>query len=134
MITVSINIKTVTETLWNDYQIIVATSGPGAIEVASSGKPNIILLDIVMPEMSGYTVCQWLKSNKDTKKIPIVFVTTNTNPEDIAREIEVRALCYLTKPVDTKFLRAIVKTALSSHIAPYTFEENTQCVKTRHLP
>ena len=65
------------------YDILAATSGADAIEIVKSELPDLILLDIVMPEMSGLEVCHFLKSNISTKNIPIIFITAKSDDEDI---------------------------------------------------
>jgi len=113
------NIRTLAGFLQNDYQILMATNGLDALEIASTEQPDMILLDIVMPEMDGYAVCRELKTRKDTKKIEVVFVTSNTSTEQIIQGIEAGAFYYLTKPVNPNLLRTIVKSTLSRKIFPY---------------
>jgi len=81
------------------YLVIEADSGPRAIEIANSEHPDLILLDVMMPKLSGYSVCALLKSNPDTKDIPVVMVTglgAEMNMK-IAKEMGVDG--YLVKPV-----------------------------------
>lgn len=113
------NVATMAEVLPDHYQLIVATNGRDALETAVSEQPDLILLDVVMPEMDGYTVCERLKADKQTRRIPVVFVTGNTDPEHIIKGIEAGAFYYLTKPIDPKILLAIVKSALADTIHPY---------------
>ncbi|MEI6415158.1 MAG: response regulator [Pseudomonadota bacterium] len=119
------NIKALAEILREKYQIILATNGRDALETTASEQPDLILLDVVMPEMDGYTVCEKLKANQETQKIPVVFVTSNTHPEQVIRGIEAGAFYYLTKPVDTKILLAVVKAALADRVHPYALQMAT---------
>ncbi|CAK0749790.1 Response regulator receiver protein [Gammaproteobacteria bacterium] len=122
------NIMIISGILQDDYEIIAAINGSDAIETASSEKPDLILLDVVMPEMDGYTVCGWLKASKDTRKIPVIFVTSNNNQEDVARGMEVGAFYYIVKPVNAKTIRAVVKAALSSNVNQFVFRSSSQTI------
>ncbi|CAK0773540.1 Response regulator receiver protein [Gammaproteobacteria bacterium] len=119
------NVMTMAGILPDSYQLIVASNGPDALETAASEQPDLILLDIVMPEMDGYTVCERLKADNKTRRIPVVFVTGNTDPEQIVRGIEVGAFYYLTKPIDPKILLAIVRSALADTLHPYILQRGS---------
>ena len=107
------NIQVLMETLKEDYSIIAATSGQKAIALASTDPaPDIILLDIMMPEMDGYEVCARLKAQKKTAKIPIIFVTAMDDVEDEAKGFDIGAVDYITKPVSPPIVSARVKTHL----------------------
>lgn len=107
-----------------DYQVLFATNGKEALTCAVANLPDLILLDILMPEMNGYTVCARLKANGKTKGIPVVFITSNTNPEQIIKGIDAGAFYYLTKPIDSNILRMIVKAALLKTINFDEFQNN----------
>ncbi len=94
------------------YHVIVSTNGEQAIKAVLIKKPDIILLDIQMPEMDGYEVCTILRKNSQTSHIPIIFVTAKTESEDIVKGFEVGGVDYLTKPVNPQELLARVKTHL----------------------
>lgn len=89
-----------------------ATSGEEALEAIQYNKPDLILLDIMMPGMSGITVCQKLKANPETKDIPVIFLTAKAQPEDIIKGFEVGAVDYVTKPFNSGELIARVSTQL----------------------
>jgi len=89
-----------------------ATNGEEALEAIEYSKPDIILLDIMMPGMSGITVCQKLKANPETKDIPVIFLTAKAQPEDIIKGFEVGAVDYVTKPFNSGELIARVSTQL----------------------
>jgi len=107
------NIQILSEIL-HDYKKIIATSGKIALELANvDPKPDLILLDIMMPEMDGYEVCERLKKNNETKDIPIIFVTANSLIEDEIRGLELGAVDFITKPVSPPKVIARVKTQLA---------------------
>lgn len=93
-------------------QIAIAMSGAQALSVAEKKKPDLVLLDISMPEMDGYQVCEKLKSNPVTKDIPVIFLTAKTETEEIIKGFEVGAVDYITKPFKTSELLARVFTQL----------------------
>ncbi|MBF0379971.1 MAG: response regulator [Magnetococcales bacterium] len=95
-----------------DYDILVANNGEQALALAAAELPDLILLDVIMPEMDGYEVCQRLKNDEVTSEIPVIFTTANSNPEEIVKGLEVGASYYLTKPIDSKILKAVVKSVL----------------------
>lgn len=96
-----------------DYNLKAANNGAKALEIASRFRPDIILLDIMMPEMDGYTVCKRLKRDFHTKNIPVIFVTAMDEVTDEARGFELGAVDYITKPVSPPVVRARVKTHLN---------------------
>ena len=98
--------------LLNDYDIAVATDGQSALEIALEDTPDLILLDIMMPEMDGYEVCTRLKSNDITKNIPVVFITAKTDEDSIEEAYGVGGIDYVTKPFKPRELLARVKTHL----------------------
>ncbi|MBF0448303.1 MAG: hybrid sensor histidine kinase/response regulator [Magnetococcales bacterium] len=98
------------------YRILVATNSDKALEAArSKSPPDLILLDIMMPNVDGYEVCRLLKQERQTKEIPILFVTAKTSVEDETKGFELGAVDYLTKPVN----RAIVLARVHTHISLY---------------
>ncbi|HKJ31126.1 MAG TPA: hybrid sensor histidine kinase/response regulator [Balneolales bacterium] len=95
-----------------NYEIAVAQNGKQALQVAEEIYPDLILLDIMMPEMDGYEVCERLKEKGDTKDIPVILLTGKTETEDILKGFEVGAADYITKPYNSAELLARVKTHL----------------------
>lgn len=93
-------------------EIITANSGRDAIEICKSNKPDIVLLDVMMPQMDGYEVCAALKGDDDTRDIPVIFVTALADETDEARGIEMGAIDYLTKPVNAIIAIARVRNHL----------------------
>jgi len=104
---------TVLSSILTDYNLKAANNGAKALELASRFRPDIILLDIMMPEMDGYTVCKRLKRDLHTKNIPVIFVTAMDEDTDEARGFEIGAVDYITKPVSPPVVRARVKTHLN---------------------
>ena len=80
------------------YTVITATSGAEAVDKAISDNPDVILLDIVMPEMDGYAACREIQKNESTKKIPIIFVSSKDGKVDRLRALMQGGKGYLTKP------------------------------------
>ncbi len=108
------NIQVVASTLKEDgYQMAFAQSGKAAIEKTLVNKFDLILLDIMMPEMNGFEVCEQLKKNPGTKDIPVMFFTAKADIESIVRGFELGGVDYLTKPFNRKELLARVRTHLS---------------------
>jgi diguanylate cyclase (GGDEF)-like protein len=87
-------------------QILVATSGERALEITAKQNPDLILLDIMMPEMDGFEVCRRLKANPDTTGISVIFVTART--EDISQGFQVGGADYITKPINADEVKARV--------------------------
>ncbi len=94
------------------YTVAAAQSGEQALKTIEKKLPDIILLDIQMPEMNGYEVCQHLKNKPETKDIPIIFLTAQTETEDIIHGFKAGAVDYITKPFNTAELLARVQTHL----------------------
>ena len=106
------NIKILGNILVEDYEVKIATSGAQAIEIVSNDRPDLILLDIMMPEMDGYEVCRRLQTDPNSQNIPIIFVTAKDEASDEAKGFEMGAVDYITKPVSTPIVKARVKTHL----------------------
>ena len=107
------NLDVVRGLLVPDYKVKAATNGATALKIAQKQPPDIILLDIMMPDMDGYEVCRQLKSNPATAAIPVIFLTARDQTADEAKGFELGAADYIHKPVNPPILKARVKT----HIA-----------------
>jgi putative two-component system response regulator len=107
------NISLLNAALMDEYTILVATSGAQAIEICQTMQVDIILLDIMMPEMDGFETCQRLKNNPQTHAIPVIFVTARSEIEDEAMGFACGAVDYITKPIRAAIVRARVKTHLA---------------------
>lgn len=108
-----INIDILAAALKDIYALGVATSGARVLQYVERALPDLILLDIVMPEMDGYEVCKSLKRNYRTKDIPIIFITGMTDTEDKAKGFELGAVDYITKPFDIVEVKARIRTHLA---------------------
>ena len=97
-----------------EYTVKVAVNGKLALKIAQVQRPDLILLDVMMPEIDGYEVCRQLKTNPDTRDIPVIFLTAKDHAEDESRGIELGAVGYIAKPVSPDILRESVKTQLPS--------------------
>lgn len=104
------NIRVMAASLQDRYQIKTALSGNQCIEFAVKYRPDVILLDIEMPGISGYDVCKKLKSMDETSDIPIIFVTGRDNAEDEEIGLRIGAVDYITKPIRPIILSARVDT------------------------
>lgn len=107
------NLGVISGALGDTYRTKVATNGQKALAIASAeDKPDLILLDVMMPEMDGYEVCTRLKADPATQEIPVIFLTGQTSVEDETRGFNVGAVDYVHKP----FSPAIVKARVHNHI------------------
>ncbi|MGZ4958122.1 MAG: diguanylate cyclase [Methylomonas sp.] len=107
------NIQVLAENLIKDYRIKVAVSGEASLDaIARQGPPDLILLDVMMPDMDGYEVCRRLKDNPQTSEIPVIFVTALDAASDEELGLNLGALDYITKP----FYLPVVKARIRNHI------------------
>jgi serine phosphatase RsbU (regulator of sigma subunit) len=107
------NLQIVNSILKDTYKVRIATSGAKALEMAKAQPaPDIVLLDVMMPEMDGYEVCTRLKSDVETADIPVIFLTGQTEIEDETRGFEVGAVDYIHKPFSPAVVQARVQTHL----------------------
>ena len=107
------NIDLLVNTLKEDYRLGVAKDGVKALEYTNKYLPDLILLDVMMPEMSGYDVCDSLKKVPETASIPVIFITALDNIEDKTRGFRAGGVDYITKPFHISEVTARVKTHLS---------------------
>jgi putative two-component system response regulator len=109
---VKANVDILVETLRPDYAISVAMDGKAALEVIAEDRPDLILLDIMMPVMDGYEVCKRLKTDETTRNIPVIFITAMTEIRDDAKGLALGAVDYITKPFSPELVRARVRNQL----------------------
>ena len=107
------NISLLNAALMDEYTILVATSGAQAIEICQTMHVDIILLDVMMPNMDGFETCRRLKDNPLTHQIPVIFVTARSDIEDESMGFACGAVDYITKPIRAAIVRARVKTHLA---------------------
>ncbi len=106
------NIDILVGVLDTDYKVRVAIDGPKALALAAKTLPDLILLDVMMPGMNGYEVCQRLKQDPLTAHIPVIFVTALTDTSDETQGFQLGAVDYITKPISAAIVKARVKTHL----------------------
>ncbi|WP_166836597.1 response regulator [Rheinheimera pleomorphica] len=107
------NLRVLRTVLHDDYRLLFAKSGEEALQLVAQQHPALILLDVMMPAMTGYEVCARLKANPATAAIPVIFVTALKDEVDETKGFAVGAVDYIAKPVSPAIVRARVKTHLS---------------------
>jgi len=106
----AINIKIIEDALKDQYRVLFAMNGEEALNIArEDAQPDLILLDVVMPNMGGYEVCKKLKSNPLTQYIPVIFITSLENEIDETRGFEVGAVDFIRKPLRKAIVMARIK-------------------------
>lgn len=125
------NIDILTSIL-EDFRLYVSLDGEDAIETANQENPDLILLDIMMPGMSGYEVCSILKSQDKTKDIPIIFITSKTDTDSIVKGFEYGAVDYVTKPFNSSELMARVRTQLELKKSRDDIQEYLQKIEAQN--
>ena len=105
------NIDVLSGVLRPHYKVKAAVSGEKALKISGGEKPpNLILLDVMMPEMDGYEVCRRIKEDEATKEIPVIFVTGMSDAAEIEKGFALGAVDYMTKPIDpTRVLETVAK-------------------------
>jgi len=108
------NLSLMSALLKNSYKVKVANHGDKALRIAASATPpDLILLDVMMPDIDGYEVCRRLKASPRTRDIPVVFLTAKSEVEDEQKGLALGAVDYITKPISPPILMARVATQLS---------------------
>jgi class 3 adenylate cyclase len=116
------NIEMLVSILRERYKVKAAISGASALKIATRKPPDLVLLDIMMPDMDGYEVCERLKQNPTTHDVPVVFLTAKTEATEIVKGFEVGAVDYVTKPFNSAELLIRVNTHLELRIAQNELE------------
>lgn len=106
------NIVSLDELLRADYEVLYATGSEQGLEACRTQRPDLVLLDVVMPGIDGFEVCTRLKQDPDTRDIPVVFVTARSDIADETRGLEAGAIDFITKPFSPPIVRARVKNHL----------------------
>lgn len=101
------------QTLCDDYQLYMATSGEQALALCRSDPPDLVLLDVLMPGMDGFSVCKALKANPATAAIPVIFVTARSDPGQETHGLSLGAVDFIAKPINPAVVRARVHTHLT---------------------
>ena len=106
----AINIQTLYQIFSADYQVFKAISGQKALDFCANQIPDLILLDVMMPDMDGHEVCRRLKENALTQDIPVIFITAQNDPDDEAAGLALGAVDFITKPINAAVIKARVRT------------------------
>ncbi len=113
----------------NNYNVMIASDGVEALELVNKKAPDLILLDIMMPKMDGYEVCERLKQNLKTRDIPVIFITAKIETEDVVKGFQAGGLDYITKPFKHKELLMRIKTQLElKHSKDLILHQNEQLI------
>lgn len=123
------NITVLSAILREHYRIKVANSGAKAIEIANAFPPDLILLDVMMPELDGYETCRRLKASERTRDIPIIFVTARSHIEDERRGLLLGAVDYISKPVSPPVVQARVATQLRLRATTAQLQEKNHVLR-----
>jgi DNA-binding response OmpR family regulator len=95
-----------------EYIILQARSGPALFEIMKNQKPDVILLDVMLPGVDGFQICKQLKAAPETADIPVIMLTVLSRPEDISQGLTAGATAYMTKPFDPRELEQEIALAL----------------------
>lgn len=120
------NIAVLKSALESEYEIKVATSAAKAIKIAKTMTVDLILMDVMMPEMNGFEACRNLKADPMTSSIPVIFITARTDLEDESEGFASGGVDYITKPIRAPLVRARVKTHLALHDQNRALEEKVR--------
>lgn len=119
------NLKIITEILKSQYKVQAAINARAAMKVLSSDTPpDVVLLDIMMPQVDGLTLCKKIKSTSKLKNIPIIFITAMSSQEDVVRGLQLGAVDYITKPIKPEILKARIK-------AQFNIINNNKSLRTK---
>jgi putative two-component system response regulator len=121
-----LNLDLLRDVLSPFYRVRLATSGESALKLVKKTPPDLILLDIMMPGMDGYAVCQTLKADPRYAHIPVIFVTAMSETHDETHGFEVGAVDYITKPISAPVVLARVKTHLALHNQHIALEQQVR--------
>ncbi len=127
-----LNLDLLRDVLSPYYRVRLATSGENALKLIHKHPPDLILLDIMMPGMDGYTLCELLKADPRYAQIPVIFVTAMSETQDETHGFEVGAVDYITKPISPAIVLARVKTHLALHNQQRALEQEVR-VRTEEL-
>ncbi|MBU2977128.1 two-component system response regulator [Alteromonas sp. C1M14] len=108
-----VNLRVLKQLLGQDYTLYFAKNGPEAIKLAEEQHPDLILMDVMMPVMTGFDACKQMKATESLRNIPIIFVTALNDATDEAEGFAVGGVDYITKPISPPVVKARVKTHLS---------------------
>ncbi len=107
------NLQILRQVLQGDYRLLFARDGEKALQLAAEGRPHLILLDVMMPGLSGLETCRRLKANPATQATPVIFITALTDVSDESAGFDAGAVDYIAKPISPPVVRARIRTHLS---------------------
>lgn len=130
------NLQVLYRALRDEYEIFSATNGRKALQLAGSQRPDLILLDVMMPEMDGYQVCASLKDDPFTRDIPVIFITAKTDADSEMRALSAGAVDFIHKPFSTGVVRARVRLHLElvrhrEHLEELVFTRTRELAEAR---
>jgi diguanylate cyclase (GGDEF)-like protein len=127
-----VNLKQLVKNLTHqDYELLTTTSGASALQLAQAAKPDLILLDIMMPELSGLDVCKKLKADEATQEIPVIFLSSRNEVEDKVKAFKAGGVDYITRPFQREELLVRVETHLK--ISRLTHQLSDALAKQKQL-
>jgi diguanylate cyclase (GGDEF)-like protein len=109
----AINLHVLHQIFSNDYEVFIASDGAEALDFCQKQQPDLILLDVIMPNMDGYEVCRLLKADSLTRNIPIIFVTAKSSSEEEEEGLSAGAVDFITRSTSPNIIRARVKTHIT---------------------
>lgn len=131
------NLKVIASILQNDYVLSFANNGISALKMLEKKMPDLILLDVMMPDMDGYEVCRRILSDPKSEHIPVIFLSAKTNIDDIVKGFQSGAVDYITKPFNSLEVKVRVKNHLNLHhaldqkaAAEHKLKENQRLLKS----
>ena len=123
------NLRILRETLVSGHTVFIANNGKDGLNIATLKNPDLILLDIMMPEMDGYEVCERLKADTNTRNIPIIFISAKDAGEDETKGFTLGAVDYIAKPINVSVVLARVKTHLALRTATMALERQNDALR-----
>lgn len=120
------HLKLMATVLKKEYDFCMAATGKQGLELAKKNKPNLILLDVNMPDLDGYQVCAALKANKKTRHIPVIFITAKTGGGEEYRGLTLGAVDYISKPFNLQILHARIAMQLKAKLMQDNFNRKNK--------
>jgi len=114
------------------YEVLLAPNGTSALKVAGRAQPNLILMDVNMPEMDGYEACRQLKTMPGLAEIPVIFITANDDPDSLVKGFQAGGVDYITKPFKEQEVLMRVETHVKIHTLTRALEHSNQELALRN--
>lgn len=129
----SINVRVLEMILKSDYDTFVASNGADAIKMMTELKPDLVLLDVMMPELDGFEVCRIVKADENLASIPIIFITALDKSVDESKGLSLGAADYITKPVNTGIVKLRVKNHLELKLQRDQLKEQRDTLERQNI-